>query len=176
VSNEENGADGFDEEDDLAPSKSALKREMTARQALGEALCELSPRELAKIPIEDPALLEAIEECSRIRHHSALRRHRQYIGKLMRRIDPEPLQTALDSLHQSRRDEARAFQQLEEMRDRLLRDGDAALTELIDRYPSADRQQLRQMLREAQRELRAEKPPAASRRLFRYLRELQAQD
>jgi ribosome-associated protein len=168
-----------DEDDDLfaeRPSKSALKREMSARQELGEALCALSPRELARIPIEDADLLEAIEETKRISHHSALRRHRQYIGKLMRRIDPEPLQAALDALHESRRDEAEAFHELEALRDRLLREGDGALGTVLERFPLADRQQLRQLLRDAQREIAAEKPPRTSRRLFRYLRELQASD
>ena len=63
-----------------APSKSALKREMTALQELGEALCALSPAELEKIPIEDATLLEAIHESRRIQKHGALRRHRQFIG------------------------------------------------------------------------------------------------
>ena len=155
-----------------APSKSARKREMTARQELGEALCALSPRELQQIPIDSPELLEAIEESRRIRHHSALRRHRQYIGKLMRRIDPEPIQQALDALHQSRQDQARAFHALEDLREELITGDDRALTATIDRFPHADRQHLRQLVREAQREASAGKPPAASRRLFRYLREL----
>lgn len=154
------------------PSKSARKREMTARQALGEALCALSPRELSKIPIEDEDLLAAIEQASRIKHHSALRRHRQYIGKLMRRIDPEPLQKALDALYQSRQEETRVFQDLEVLRDTLIQEGDKALGDLLNKHPEADRQQLRHLIREAQREAAANKPPAASRRLFRYLREL----
>lgn len=158
------------------PSKSALKREMTARQNLGEALCELSERELARIPVDSAALLEAIRECALIRSNSALRRHRQYIGKLMRDIDPEPIQAALDALHDARRDDATAFKALEALRDKLVREGDSALTGVIETYPHADRQQLRQLVRDAQRELSAGKPPAASRRLFRQLRELQGAD
>ncbi len=161
------------DEEPGAPSKSALKREMTALQALGETLCELSPRELERIPIASDDLKAAIEEASRIKHHSALRRHRQYIGKLMRQIDPEPIQTALTALHEERRASARAFQALEELRDELLRDGDKALGVALQRFPHADRQQLRQLCRQASREQAAGKPPAASRRLFRYLRDLQ---
>ncbi|WOJ94994.1 ribosome biogenesis factor YjgA [Congregibacter variabilis] len=168
-------SDDPDMEFDEGPSKSARKREMTALQELGEALCALSPRELGKIPIDDEDLLAAIEESSRIKQNSAMRRHRQYIGKLMRRIDPEPLQQALDALYQSRTNDTQRFQQLEELRDKLIRDGDAALGKVINQHPGADRQQLRQLIREAQREAAAEKPPAASRRLFRYLRELQAE-
>jgi ribosome-associated protein len=163
--------DGHDPGDD-APSKSALKREMTARQALGEALCKLSERELARIPIEDEALLAAIRESQQIRHHSARRRHRQFIGKLMRRIDPEPLEAALDALHRERRGAAEAMHELEMLRDSLLDRGDPALGQVLERFPHADRQRLRQLLREARRERTAEAPPRASRRLFRYLREL----
>ncbi len=165
-----------DEGFDGAPSKSALKREMTARQELGEALCALSPGELAKIPIDDEDLLAAIAESRRIRHHSAQRRHRQYIGKLMRRIDPQPIEKALAALHQSKRDAADAFKALEVLRDRLIREGDKALSQIFESWPHADRQQLRQLMRDAQREAKVDKPPAASRRLFRYLRDLQEAD
>ncbi|EAQ98989.1 ribosome biogenesis factor YjgA [Congregibacter litoralis] len=163
-----------DEEFD-GPSKSAMKREMTARQELGEALCELSARELEQIPIEDEDLLAAIAETARIKHHSALRRHRQYIGKLMRRIDPEPLQGALDALYQSRKQETLVFKGLEALRDTLISDGDKALGPVLEKHPEADRQHLRQLIREAQREAVAQKAPAASRRLFRYLRELHSE-
>jgi ribosome-associated protein len=157
---------------DGIPSKSARKREMTARQELGEALCGLSERELARIPIEDEDLLAAIHESQRIRHHSAQRRHRQFIGKLMRRIDPAPLQAALDALHRERRGAAEAQHELEALRDALIDRGDAALNSVLERFPHADRQRLRQLLREARNERDAQTAPKASRRLFRYLREL----
>jgi len=157
---------------DAPPSKSALKREMTARQALGEALCGLSERELARIPIEDETLLAAIRESQRIRHHSAQRRHRQFIGKLMRRIDPGPIEAALDALHRERRGAAEAQHELEALRDTLIDRGDTALGSVLERFPHADRQRLRLLLREARQERTAGAPPKASRRLFRYLREL----
>lgn len=166
-----------DEQDELeaasAPSKSARKREMLARQALGEALVALSSRELAAMPLEDGPLLQAIQEARTMRSHSALRRHRQYIGKLMRQIDPAPLQAALDELHQRDRAQATAFHALEALRDALLRDGDAALGEVLERFPQADRQQLRQLTRQARHDAKQERNSGASRRLFRYLRELQ---
>jgi ribosome-associated protein len=159
--------------DDEAPSKSALKREMTARQALGEALCELSEKELARMPIDDERLLAAIAESRRITQRSALRRHRQYIGKLMRQIEPEPIAAALDALHQERRGDAARFRELETLRDDLIARGDDALADLLSRFPHAERQPLRQLTREARAERDAGRPPAASRRLFRYLRALQ---
>lgn len=154
------------------PSKSALKRQMTALQKLGEELVGLSDRELARIPIEDEDLHRVILEARGINSRSARRRHLQYLGKLMRSVDPEPIERALAELHQGRRENARAFQDLEQWRDRLLAEGDGALDELLADHPGADRQQLRQLIRQHRREVEAGKPPVASRKLFRYLREL----
>ncbi|GAB5415850.1 MAG: ribosome biogenesis factor YjgA [Congregibacter sp.] len=165
--------DDWDESLDEGPSKSAVKREMTALQELGEALCELTPKQLARIPIVDEDLREAIDETHRIKSRSALKRHRQYIGKIMRRVDAEPLREALQALYEQREDDARDFHALEALRDRLIAEGDHALSDVLTQYPDADRQQLRQLVRTAQSEAKGGKAPAASRRLFRYLRDLQ---
>lgn len=165
-------SDPTDEDGDLTPSKSARKRQMTALQKLGEELVGLSERELVKIPIEDANLLEVIREARSIRSHSARRRHLQYLGKLMRSVDASPIEAALDALHKRRRGEAQSFHELEAWRDTLLHDGDSAIQGLLQRFPTADRQQLRQLLRQHKRELATGKPLAASRKLFRYLREL----
>lgn len=155
------------------PSKSALKREMTARQALGERLCGLTPRELEQIPLQqEDALHTAIVQSRSITSNSARRRHMQYIGKLMRDIDPAPLQAALQRLHAERAAGSAALHALETLRDDLIRRGDPAITAVIERWPQADRQMLRQMLRQQAREKTQGRPPAASRRLLRYLREL----
>lgn len=160
-------------EEDAGPSKSELKRQMHARQDLGEALVALSERELASMPIESDALLEAIAETRRIRSNSARKRHLQYIGKLMREIDPEPIQRALDALHQPHREATAAFHALEQLRDDVLAAGPAGVEQVLARWPDADRQQLRQLVLQHQREKQKGKPPAASRKLFKYLRELQ---
>ena len=158
------------------PSKSALKRQMTALQKLGEAMVELSDRELERMPIDNPRLREVIVEARGIRSNSARRRHMQFLGKLMRNVDPEPLEQAMEELHQRRLGEAEIFKELESWRDRLLADGDEAAEKLIDRWPDADRQQIRQLIRQHGKENAAGKPPAASRKLFRYLRELAVGD
>lgn len=168
-----NNADGRDEEFEEGPSKSELKRRMTALQELGVALTQLSDKELAQIPIEDPRLAEAIAETRRINSNSARRRHLQFIGKLMRDIDPEPMQRALNSLFNKHQAETDQFHALEVMRDDLLSRGDAAVQDVLVKWPEADRQQLRQLIRQHQRETGSGKPPAASRKLFKYLRELQ---
>ncbi len=166
--------DELEREDDWEdrPSKSARKRQMTALQKLGEAMVELSDKELARMPIEDERLKEVIVEARGIRSHSARRRHLQLVGKLMRDVDPAPIQQALDELHQRRRGAADAFKALEDWRDRLIREGDGAIQAALDTWPQADRQQLRQLIRQHQKEASTGKPPAASRKLFRYLREL----
>jgi ribosome-associated protein len=164
--------DDRDDDKDFPPSKSARKREMTALQALGESLVELSERELVRIPIDDARLLETIREARAIRSNSARRRHLQYLGKLMRSVDPDPIREALEDLHRQRQGETRAFRELEAWRDTLLQEGDSAIQGLIQRFPDADRQLVRQLLRQHKRETATGKPPAASRKLFRYLRQL----
>jgi ribosome-associated protein len=159
--------------EDEAPSKSELKRRMLERQALGESLVALSDKQLKKIPITDERLAQAIQEARQIRSNSARRRHLQYIGKLMRDIDPEPIQRALADLHQQHLQSSQAFHRLEELRDDVLSAGNEGVEKVIARWPDADRQQLRQILLQHQRESKLGKPPAAARRLFRYLRELQ---
>ena len=83
---------------ELKPSKSAKKREVIALQKLGEELITLKPSDLDTLPLDD-RLREAIAEAQVIRAHGALRRQKQYIGKLMRQIDPEPLRAELAKLH-----------------------------------------------------------------------------
>tara|TARA_R110002110_G_scaffold91264_2_gene237638 strand:+ start:262644 stop:263183 length:540 start_codon:yes stop_codon:yes gene_type:complete len=161
------------DDNDLAPSKSARKREMTALQALGESLVALPEKELERIPILDDRLVLAISEARQIRTHSARRRHLQFIGKLMRDIDPEPIERAMAELHQSRQARSDAFHTLEKLRDDMLAAGPTGVELAMTQWPQADRQQLRQLLLQHQRELQRGKPPAASRKLFRYLRDLQ---
>ncbi len=149
---------------------------MSALQELGATLTQLSDKQLRRIPIADPRLREAIAETRRINSNSARRRHLQFIGKLMRDIDPEPIQTALAELDREREGGARRFQELEALRDELLAQGLAGIDTIIARWPGADRQHLRQLLLQSLREQQRNKPPAARRKLFRYLRELDEAD
>ena len=155
------------------PSKSARKRHMLGLQAMGEALVELNDKQLAKIPITDELLLIAVRECRQMRSNSARKRHLQFIGKLMRNIDPAPIEQALLTLHDARQQSAISFHALEQLREEVLAAGADGVELVMTRFPQADRQQLRQLVLQHQRELAQQKPPAASRKLFRYLRELQ---
>ena len=161
-----------EEELDEGPSKSEVKRQMHARQALGKTLTELSDKQLSLMPIEDEKLLVAIRETRRITSKNALKRHMQFVGKLMREVDPEPSEAALESMRRPAREANAAFHQLEELRDEVLAAGAPGAELVVRRWPEADRQQLRQLILQHQREQQKGKPPAASRKLFRYLREL----
>lgn len=159
-----------DQKPDQPKSKSRIKREMLALQELGEKLVELGPAELARIEIPDE-LRDAVTEARAIRQRGAHKRQLQYIGRLMRRIDPQPVRAELDKLLNRDRSGIAAHHRAERWRDRLLSEGDAALYELLQEHPSLDRQHLRQMMRNALREQQREKPPRAARELFRYLRD-----
>jgi ribosome-associated protein len=108
-----------------------------------------------------------------MRSHGARRRHLQLIGKLMRDTDAEPIENALKDMDRQRQESAEAFHRLEHLRDEVLAAGLAGTELVADRWPQADRQQLRQLILQHQREFGRGKPPTASRKLFRYLRELQ---
>ena len=161
------GGDG----EELRPSKSAKKREMTALQQLGTRLVQLPPAQLEQIPIDDARLSEAIQQARRISQRGGLRRQLQYIGKLMRDIDPAPIQAALAQLDGLNREQSARLHQLEQLRDALINEGDAALGAVLNAFPAADRQHLRQLVRGF--DPTGPRAREQGRKLFRYLRELQ---
>ena len=163
--------DDFDIDADEGPSRSQLKREAEALQDLGLALVELPPNKYKTIVMPDN-LREAIDLARRIKAHGGKRRQMQYIGKLMRKLDAEPIRAQLEAFQQQDRRAAQQFHQLEQLRDQLIEVGDTAIGDILERYPHADRQHLRQLIRQAQLERDKAKPPAAARSLFKYLREL----
>ena len=154
------------------PSKSQRKRNAHELQDLAEALLELPQAELARIPVPE-RLLEALDDTRPIRKHEALRRRKQYLGKVMRNIDPEPIRNALEQLKQQARAETARFHTVEQWRDRLLGGGDDAINALLQEH-DGDRQHLRRLIRNAARETQNNKPPRSARALFKYLREIMA--
>ncbi len=158
-------------EEELQPSKSQLKREAEALQDLGEALVRLGKADLAKIELPDQ-LAEAIQLARKMPQRGALKRQLQYIGKLMRSIDATPIQEAYNRITHPYREDVKHHHELEAWRDRLIHGGDAALGELVEKYPDTDRQHVRQLIRMANKEFKSNKPPKAARELFRYLRDL----
>jgi ribosome-associated protein len=110
------------------PSKSALKRQFTELQVLGESLIDLTDAQLTAI-VADSQLLDAVRLARSTNSHGALRRQKQLIGKLMREIDAEPIRIAIDELNRRPQADKRAFREAEAWRDRLCRDAAAALAE-----------------------------------------------
>lgn len=152
-------------------SKSQLKREMLALQEMGEELVGLSAAKLRKLALPE-ALLNAVLEAQAMHQRGARKRQLQYIGKVMRTVDAEPIRQALAALNNPHGQDTAQFHKVERWRERLLSGGDEALEELLADYPQADRQQLRQLLRNAETEAKVNSAPRAARLLFQYLREL----
>lgn len=165
----------FDEEDAAGEpgfvSKTRRKKDMHALQELGEELVALGNDRLARLDLPE-SLLDAVKEAKRITKFGALGRQMQYIGKLMREVDPEPIRAKLaEWAGQSREINAR-FHRLEALREKLL-EHDSALGEVAEQFPGADLQRLRTLIRNARQEKAANKPPKSSRALFKELRVLQ---
>ncbi|TNC92575.1 ribosome biogenesis factor YjgA [Thalassolituus sp.] len=159
------------EDDEDFISKSELKREMHRFQELGEKLAALSPEKWASMPMTE-TLKNALQESRRVTKHEARRRHFQYIGKVMRHEDVDALQEALDLLDPSSELYGRRIRQLEQWRTRLVEDSNA-LNDFIDEHPAVDRQQLRNLVRNAQKEMQQEppKPGSGYKKLFQFLKE-----
>lgn len=151
-------------------SRSALKREADRLQKLGEALLDLPDSTLNEIELPDN-LAEAIHLAKTIHSRAGFKRQRQYIGKLMRHIDPEPIEKFLDQLQQRQGESNAHHHQLEKWRDQLIDGSPGTLTELIEENPQLNVQQLRQLVRNAQKEKRENRPPRNFRELFKFLRE-----
>ena len=159
------------QEDDEYISKSQRKRECDALQDLGIELTELSEQQLKEIPLPD-VLYKAIIEAKKIHKYGALKRHRQYIGKLMRKADAETIEQHVQRFKLPQQQQNLQFKQLEQWRDRMLAEGDVAVNAFIADYFSADRQKLRQLVKNAQKEKQQNRAPTASRQLFKYLRNI----
>jgi ribosome-associated protein len=154
---------------DDGPSKSERKRQDRDLRDLGVALVELPQSELDALDLPEN-LRDAVEACRRITSHGARLRQEMFIGKILRKIDAEPIRATL--ARRSERDRQRVHNEhaIERWRERLLADEAGAWTELGDLVPAADLQQMRSLARQARAEQAASRPPASSRQLFRRLR------
>lgn len=159
-----------EEDIDEGPSKSELKRQSTELQQLGESLIALAPNELDELDLPEK-LRDAINIAKRITAHGGLYRQKQFIGKLMRKIDVEPIRIALEAKRNAHRTEVLRFRRAEQWRDRLLNETDA-LSALLDEYPAGDRNQLERLIARGHHEQQRKQAPAAARELFTVLREL----
>jgi ribosome-associated protein len=164
----------MEDDDQFEISKSQIKRELDELKKLGSELLEFSDDALRQLDISE-VLLQALRTAKRITSNSARKRQLQYIGKLLKEENAAPLIAAVDAHKHQHATLTRDFQKLEKLRDKLIRDGDSALADVLSLFPRADRQHLRKLVRQSRNEQETKQPPRASRLLFRYLRELQEQ-
>jgi ribosome-associated protein len=150
-------------------SKSQRKRDMLELQKMGEALIKLTAEQLKKMELPEN-LLSAIQQAKLLKSNEAKRRHMQYIGKIMREVDVEPIKAYLKRLRFAQEKSTEKFHQTEEWRSKLISQGDQALNSFLSEYPDVDRQQLRQLIRRAQHDKKTEKNTGAETALFKYLR------
>jgi ribosome-associated protein len=153
------------------PSKSQLKRESAALQDLAAELAALPKVQLAALPLPEN-ILAALLQAAAMPPRGARKRQLKYVGGLFREIDVSPILEGLARLKNQSADSTRELHKVERWRDRLIAEDDAALTELLSAYSSADRQHLRQLIRSAKKETEQGAAPKSARLLFRYLRDL----
>jgi ribosome-associated protein len=160
-------------QDQERPSKTQRKREMHELQSLGEQLVELNPEQLAAIVLPED-LRSAIDAVRRITRREARRRQLQYIGRLMRTVDPEPIREKLKVWHGISVEHTARVHRVERWRERLMED-EIAMREFTRAHVGADTQRLRALVRKARHERDAGLPPRSYRELFRALRDIMSE-
>lgn len=156
--------------DDSQPSKTRLKAEADAAQDIGRKLVELPKDKLKKLQLEE-SLMDAITEAKRITSNGAIRRQMQYIGRLMRETDLAPIVEQLEKWEGKHQEENAHFHHMERWRSRLLEET-KAIELFLAEFPQTNVQQMRTLIRNAQKEHAAGKPPKSSRELFKMIREI----
>jgi len=163
---------GEDADPDARPSKTQLKRESHSAQELGAELVQLSEERLAALEMPE-ALRDALAEYRRTRSHEGRRRQMQYIGKLMRHVDEEPLREAVAASKLGSARESLALHEAERWRAELIAD-DAAIERWLAAHPDTDLQHLRSLVRAARRDATGLAPearqPKSYRELFQFIK------
>ncbi|WP_243039508.1 ribosome biogenesis factor YjgA [Dyella sedimenti] len=159
---------------DYGPTRTQQRRDALAVLALANQLVELPPSKLAKLDLPEDVQRE-IAQTRRITAHIARKRQLAFLAKVMRRHEAavfDGVRAALGENRERQRQETAAMHRLEATRERLLADADAAIGELVEQYPSIDRQHLRSLVRQAKVEKDGNKPPRAYREIFQLLKQL----
>lgn len=151
-------------------SKTQIKREAEELKIIGRDLIALNKKQLQKVPASE-LLFHAISVAHKIiGKHEALRRQIQYIGKVLRNEDTDAIRSALDKLNNKHQQLTHASLRLEKLRDQLITEGDSKINELLEQFPNLERQKLRQLVRQANKEIKQEKTLKATKELFSYLK------
>jgi ribosome-associated protein len=159
------------ESETLEVSKSQRKREAHELLDLAKKLISMPETRLKKLPM-DQDLRDEVEFARSIRSRGARKRQLMTVGKILRKRDNDELLDAVNNADQKTRQENARFHQIEAWRNRLIEGSDQDLSELLEHSPTANAQTLRQLIRNAKKELQLDKPPSASRKLFKLLREM----
>ncbi len=162
------------ENDTLEISKSQRKRDAHELLDLAKKLISMPESRLKRMPMDDD-LREEVEFARSIRAHGARKRQLMTVGKMLRKRDTDELADAVNGIDQKNRKVNARFHHIEAWRDRLVEGNDQVLSELLEQSPTINVQTLRQLIRNAKKEARLGKPPAASRKLFKLLRETDEQ-
>ena len=168
----DNATNNNDDEIYDGPSKSQVKRDCNHLLDLGEEMLKLKAEELQSLDLPDE-IEAAITAALKIKSRSGLKRQRQYIGKLLRSVDSESIEHQVKKIQHRHDTNTAQFKRLEKWRDNLIANDKETLNEVISRYPEINRQHINQLIRAAHQEHKQNKAPAASRKLFKYLRELE---
>ena len=159
-----------DQEYAVRPNKTQIKREIRALNDLGKELIALPEAAFKKVPMSD-VMRQAIYDGRRF-SRGALQRQLRRIASLLQHEDIDSIQLELTRQKQPSKQQTAEFHQLEQWRDRLVSGDERLLTELIDQFPNIDRQKIRTLVKNAEREKATNKPPKSARNLFKYLTEL----
>ena len=156
-------------------SKSQRKREAHELLDLAKKLISMPEARLKKLPM-DPDLRHEVDFARSIRPRGARKRQMMTVGKILRKRDNGDLLDAVNNIDQKNRHENVRFHHIETWRDHLIDGNDHDLSELLEQCPAANAQSLRQLIRNAKKEVKLEKPPTAARKLFKLLRETDKQN
>jgi len=155
----------------VRPNKTQQKKEIVALFELAEEVSEFSPEQMAKLALPE-TVHKALIEAAGMPHKGARKRQLKFVAGQLHKMDVQPLFEQLAHLKSQSAHALREHHVAERWRDKLLAEGDVALCELLDEHPDADRQELRQLLRNAKKEQEQGKPPRAYRLLYRQLKKL----
>ncbi|MEM7209144.1 MAG: ribosome biogenesis factor YjgA [Pseudomonadota bacterium] len=152
-------------------SKSARKRDAQAILDIAKQLVEMNDKPFASLTLDEPVRDAAVLAKS-IKAHGGRKRQIQYLAKLLRQSNLDALYEQLRAMQERAQTDKRKHHECERLRDALINDGDQAIEQALNRWPEADRQHLRQLIRNARRERDRDQAPKSSRALYRYLMSL----
>lgn len=160
----------IDEFDEELKSKSEIKREMYKLQDFAQELVKMSKHQRSRLPLTEE-LQDALILADKIHNkHEALRRHIRQMAKILSETDLAPVHQALDVMANKHQQETAKFVRLEQLRDELIAKGNDSIEALLKQHEPLERQKLRQLVRQAAKEIKAEKPGKHYRDLFSYLK------